>query len=103
MWDLVSAFGRLMRETLALQPQQIVADQTPLHVYVAQVEERLRAEPRLPFAALFTPPYTRARLIGLFLAVLELVKSRRVAAEQERPFAEITLQLRTDPPEAPAQ
>ena len=31
LWDLVSAFGRLLRETLALQPQQITDDQTPLH------------------------------------------------------------------------
>src|SRR5262245_53597497 len=31
LWDLVSAFGRLMRETLASQPQQIVVDHTPLH------------------------------------------------------------------------
>src|SRR5206468_3825694 len=33
LWDLVSAFGRLLRETLALQPQEISVDQTPLHVY----------------------------------------------------------------------
>src|SRR5262245_23437433 len=29
LWDLVSAFGRLMRETLAGQSQQIVVDTTP--------------------------------------------------------------------------
>src|SRR5262249_1681194 len=27
LWDLVSAFGRLMRETLGLAPQQIVVDE----------------------------------------------------------------------------
>src|SRR5262245_7171727 len=37
LWDLVSAFGRLMRETLALQPQQILVDQTPIHVYMGQI------------------------------------------------------------------
>ena len=41
LWDLVSAFGRLLRETLALQPQQITADQTPLHVYMDEVTARL--------------------------------------------------------------
>jgi segregation and condensation protein A len=93
LWDLVSAFGRLMRETLALQPQQILADQTPIHVYMGQIEARLAAEPRLEFAALFAPPYSRGRLIGLFLAILELVKGRRVVAEQVGPFDRIWLQL----------
>src|SRR5262249_24408534 len=44
LWDLVSAFGRLMRETLALQPQQIVVDQTPMHVHMELIVQRLQAE-----------------------------------------------------------
>ena len=97
LWDLVSAFGRLMRETLALQPQQIVVDQTPLHVYMDQVVERLRRQPRLPLSAVFTPPYTRGRLVGLFLAVLELAKARRVVPEQPEPFGDIWLSLAPPP------
>jgi segregation and condensation protein A len=73
LWDLVSAFGRLMRETLALQPQQVVVDETPIQVYQEQIMERLAVEPRLPFSRLFTPPHTRGRLLGLFLAILELI------------------------------
>src|SRR6266849_271686 len=41
LWDLVSAFGRLMRETLALQPQQLVVDETPIHVYMDSILKRL--------------------------------------------------------------
>jgi segregation and condensation protein A len=91
LWDLVSAFGRLMRETLALQPQQIIVDQTPIQVYMDLLIERLRRDPRLAFSAVFTPPYQRARLVGLFLAILELIKSRRVAADQPDAFGEIWL------------
>lgn len=98
LWDLVSAFGRLMRETLALQPQQIVLDFTPIHVYMEQILERLDREHRLPFSVLFTPPYTRGRLVGLFLAVLELTKARQVAPEQPDPFGEIWLARRHDEP-----
>lgn len=93
LWDLVSAFGRLMRETLALQPQQIVVDQTPIHVYMQQITERLGQGGRLSFKDLFTPPYSRGRLVGLFLAILELTKVLRIAAEQEGPFDEIWLSL----------
>jgi segregation and condensation protein A len=93
LWDLVSAFGRLMRETLALQPQQIVVDHTPIHVFMEQILSRLAAEGPLPFRALFVPPHNRGRLVGLFLAVLELIRARRIAAEQPEPFGEITLAL----------
>src|SRR5947209_1414600 len=93
LWDLVSAFGRLMRETLALQPQQIVVDHTPIHVYMEQIVQRLTAEGPMAFRALFTPPYNRGRLVGLFLAMLELIKGRTLAAEQAEPFAEIMLAL----------
>jgi segregation and condensation protein A len=93
LWDLVSAFGRLMRETLALQPQQIVADHTPIQVYMEQILGQLAAHGRLPFSALFTPPHSRARLVGLFLALLELIKGRSAAAEQSEPFGDIWLTL----------
>jgi segregation and condensation protein A len=93
LWDLVSAFARLMRETMALQPQQIVVDQTPLQVYIDLIVRRLEQEGPLSLSALFTPPRTRGRLIGLFLAVLELTKSKRVELEQEGTFGDIRLCL----------
>src|SRR4051794_25579997 len=34
LWDLVSAFSRLMRETLTNQPQAVIVDHTPLHVHM---------------------------------------------------------------------
>jgi len=89
LWDLVSAFGRLLRETLALQPQQISVDQTPLQVYMDDVLGRLQREGRVPLSGLFTPPRTRARLVGFFLAILELTRSFRIGAEQDEQFGDI--------------
>jgi segregation and condensation protein A len=97
LWDLVSAFGRLMRETLALQPQQITVDQTPVHVHMEWILQRLGHEERLTLSDLFTPPHDRGRLVGLFLAVLELIKDRRVTAEQSEVFGEIWLRLALPP------
>ena len=98
LWDLVSAFGRLMRETMAQQTHDVVVDQTPLHVYMGMILDRLQAEVRLPFAAIFTPPHTRGRLVGLFLGVLELTKQRRIVPEQSEPFTEIWVALAPEPP-----
>jgi segregation and condensation protein A len=94
LWDLVSAFGRLLRETLAAQPQQIAVDDTPTSVYMERIRERLSASPRLPFSQLFEPPFTRYRLLGWFLALLEMMKQLEVVAEQEGAFAEIWLSRR---------
>jgi segregation and condensation protein A len=93
LWDLVSAFGRLMRETMTQLTHDGIVDQTPLHVYMDAILELLRAEARLPFSMLFTPPHTRGRLVGLFLGVLELTKQQRILPEQPEPFAEIWVSL----------
>jgi segregation and condensation protein A len=96
LWDLVSAFGRLMRETAALQPRQIVMDETPIHVHMEHIVQRLGERSPLPFTDLFTPPHTRGRLLGLFLAILELIKGRRVVVEQPQSFSEIWIALKKD-------
>lgn len=91
LWDLVSAFARLMRETQALQPTTIADDDTPQHVYEEQLRDRVRASGRLAFRAAFTPPFHKARLIGIFLAILELIRHHGIGLEQAEPGAEIWL------------
>jgi segregation and condensation protein A len=92
LWDLVSAFARLMRETQSLQPTTIAVDDTPQHVYEAQLRERVSAAGgRLAFRDAFEPPYFKARLIGMFLAVLELIRHRGLGLEQLEAGEEIYL------------
>jgi segregation and condensation protein A len=98
LWDLVSAFGRLMRETAALQTKQIVMDDTPMHVHMERILQALQGVSRIAFSELFTRPHTRGRLLGIFLAILELIKGRQVAAEQAEPFGDIWVSLA--PPQA---
>jgi len=102
LWDLVSAFARLMRETQALQPTTIAVDDTPQHVYEARLKDRVRASGgRLPFLAAFEPPHTKPRLIGMFLAILELIRHRGLGLDQPDPDAEIDLVELPDPPPDP--
>ncbi|HEY1188953.1 MAG TPA: segregation/condensation protein A [Gemmata sp.] len=101
LWDLVSAFARLMRETQALQPATIAVDDTPQHVYEAQLMERVAAAGgRLPFREAFPPPHFKARLIGIFLAILELIRHHGLGLEQPEPEGDIFLVPATAPPEA---
>jgi segregation and condensation protein A len=82
LWDLVSAFARLMRETQSLQPTTIAVDDTPQYIYEAQIKQRVIEEGRVEFTSAFTPPYWKARLIGIFLAILELIRNHGVGLEQ---------------------
>jgi segregation and condensation protein A len=91
LWDLVNAFGRLIRETEALQPLHLVADETPQSAYLELVRAKVRIGRRIAFRDVFDPPHTRARLIGYFLAILELIKQAEIHLDQPEEFGEIWL------------
>jgi len=94
LWDLVSAFDRLLRATLAHQLQTIEADETPQYVHMEQLLEHLNeAAGPMPFEQLFTPPFSKSRLIGVFLALLELIKLKKIQVEQPEPFGQIMVKL----------
>ena len=89
MWDLVSAFARVVRDNAAVQPSNICYDDTPIEVYMDRIRERLAVEPRLAFTSLFERDLHRSQLVGIFLAVLELIRHLQVQVEQEELFGEI--------------
>lgn len=89
LWDLVSAFGRIIRENEQGKPSNIVYDDTPIHVYMARIHARLRQRGPLPFSALFQANMYKSTMVGLFLAVLELARHGYVSVEQNELFGEI--------------
>ena len=89
LWDLVSAFGRIIRDTEAAKPSNIVYDDTPIHVYMSRIHARLLEQGRLSFSDLFDPSMHRSTMVGIFLAVLELVRHHHVRVEQNQLFGEI--------------
>jgi len=99
IWELVGAFGRLMRETLSSVPRTIVYDDTPIHDLITELHERLLANRELRFRTLFEDVGDRGRIIGLFLAVLELARLRRLLIFQSRDRGDILLRIREGAPE----
>jgi len=89
LWDLVSAFGRIIRENVAVRPSNIVYDDTPIHVHMSRILAQLHESGRLALSQLFDVRLHKSVLIGMFLAVLELVRHHRVRAEQNELFGEI--------------
>ncbi|MEX2187685.1 MAG: segregation/condensation protein A, partial [Pirellulales bacterium] len=89
LWDLVSAFGRIIRETNTARPSSIIYDDTPIHVYMSRIVERLRSEGAIALSQLFPADAIKSAQIGMFLAVLELVRHHHVRADQNDLFGEI--------------
>jgi len=93
LWDLVSAMGRILRDTQQLQPANIVYDETPIHVYMQDIHDRLAEEGRVAFSDLFTAGMHKSALIGIFLAILELIRHHSMQAEQDPAHGEIWIQV----------
>ncbi|NOY43371.1 MAG: segregation/condensation protein A [Planctomycetes bacterium] len=98
LWDLVSAFARVIRDNAAAHPSAIRYDDTPIEVYMDQIRERLASEPRLAFTSLFEPDMVRSQMVSIFLAVLELIRHQHVQVDQEDLFGEIWIVAHPTPP-----
>jgi len=91
LWDLVSAFGRILKDREAQRPSSIVYDETPIHVYMEQIHNRLCEDGRLQLSDLFDSHMHKSKMIGIFLAVLELIRHHNLQCEQEQLFGEMWL------------
>ncbi len=84
LWDLVSAFGRVLKAKHAVAgPESIRYDDTPIHVYMQRIDERLRCDGRVAFTSFFESSVHKSKLVGMFLAVLELVRHQHARAAQQ--------------------
>jgi segregation and condensation protein A len=97
VWDLVGAMSRVLRKRERRKPRQIVQDDTPIEVHMEGVAALVAERGKVAFTDFFEDDMPRTRLVGIFLAVLELVRRGRLSARQEKLFDEIWLE-----PAAPA-
>jgi segregation and condensation protein A len=89
IWDLVSAFSRVMQQKAKAAATRIRYDDTPIEVHMQRISARLAADGRFLFTSLFEPGMHRSRMVGLFLALLELVRHGQAQCEQDGLFTEI--------------
>jgi len=82
VWDLLNAFDTMMKATGNLMDISHIADDTPIDLYQIEILHRLQSEGAMSFTRIFEGKKNRLVMIGLFLAVLELVRERLVTAEQ---------------------
>lgn len=102
LWDLVEAFGRLLQATLAGPTMHDVGeDDTPLALYQTDIVDRLQRDGPMSFSQIFEGRTQRIEMIGLFLALLELIREGLIQIEQdtEKSFGDIYIYLKVELPD----
>lgn len=100
LYDLVQAFARIM-ETVQfdrLGAHQVTYDDTPIELHFADILDRVDREGSsdgLTFRRVFEGR-TRGEMVGLFIALLELVRQRKIRVTQDKTNEEIMIR-KTDP------
>lgn len=94
IWDLVAAFNKLMSAVGAgAVTHDVLFDDTPIALHAADILDRLQREGgELGFELIFLGR-TKVEMIGLFLALLELMRQHRVRITQAGIFAPICITL----------
>ena len=100
-WDLLSAWTRLLRETLHGRALHIDPDARPLRYYVEELVRELKERREITLESLVREMAlgegaSRQQLIGSFCALLELIKIGVARARQSGPKQDIAIVLRDD-------
>ena len=98
VWDLLEAFASLMQATGADRAIRHIKDDTPIDLYQIEILHRLQTEGPTSFERIFESKPNRVVMIGLFLALLELVREKLVFAKQRASLSSIYLRPLTDEP-----
>ena len=92
IWDLLEAFNRLMREVgLRKTVHEVVYDDTPIDLHAADIEDRLAREGKLSLRQLILGRKSKSEMIGVFLAVLELTRQKRILVAQNEAHDDIEI------------
>lgn len=99
VWDLFDSFSRVM-EAIGSRPDkhEVIYDDTPVELHAADILDRLQREGAMSFAKVFEGRTVRSEVVGLFLAMLELIKQRQIFASQDSNFQDIHIHLNPNPP-----
>ncbi len=104
-WHLLEAFGKVMAAIGQHRAShEVIYDDTPISLHQEDLIDRLgRRQGRLRFQDVFAGCTRRLEAVGLFLAMLELIRQNRIRVQQEDVFSDIYIFLKDpDEPAPPA-
>lgn len=97
VWDLLEAFDMICKAIGTVHPIDHIKDDTPIDLYQIEILHRLQTEGPMIFERIFETRGSRVVMIGLFLALLELIREKLIWVEQPT-TGSIFLRSLTDEP-----
>ena len=82
IWDLLEAFDLVCKAIGTVGDIRQIMDDTPIDLYQIEILHRLQTEGPMTFERIFESRTNRVVMIGLFLAMLELIREKLIWAEQ---------------------
>ena len=98
LYDLIAAFKELLDRRKALLAHEIEAEGPPVEQRMEELLAMIREGESLEFLDLFASLGTKAEMIVTFLALLELIRLKRVRVYQRGMFASIRVFRPVGPP-----
>jgi len=98
IWDLLEAFDSICKATGTIGDISRIKDDTPIDLYQIEILHRLQTEGPMTFERLFESRTSRLAMVGLFLALLELIREKLIWAKQQASSSSIYLRPLTDEP-----
>jgi segregation and condensation protein A len=91
LFDLITAFNQVLLRSAEEQIGEIFGDQFTVADKIDAILSNLKNAKSIRFSQLFTGGASRNELICTFLALLELIRLRQIAASQADAFGEIEI------------
>jgi len=105
LFRLIDAFNAIMASIgHSAFGHEVVYDDTPISLHQADILDRLArdtvaATSGLSLRQLFEGRTKKSEMIGLFLAMLELIRQKKIAVDQSDALGDVKITLRQDVPE----
>ena len=89
LWDLVSALARIIKRADTEEETSVKREDIPITVWSDRIRARLREQTRIRFSDFFSDEKVPSHIVGIFLAILELLRHHQYRAEQPVEYNEI--------------
>ena len=91
VWDLTSAFARLLDEIGSQQPREVEVEKRDVGYYTHALLDTFKQNREVRFSEVFDRKEGRYGMIGTLIALLEMMKQGYLRATQEECFDDISL------------
>jgi segregation and condensation protein A len=91
LWDLVLVYSRLLKSTRLDASMTILYGDIPIEQWMETIRRALSARGSVPFFELVGAERDRSRVVGTFLAVLQLARDGEIRIEQDADLQDLKL------------